>query len=51
LELSHQRPVSDVDNERFTVQCLERGPAPFVRLVRLIFLNIFYGFHLADVFL
>jgi len=42
LELSHQRPVSDVDNERFTVQCL-LGPATFVRLVRLIFFKYFLG--------
>lgn len=50
LELSHQRLVSVLDNERFTVQCLlERGPAPFV-LVRLIF-YMFYVIHLTDVFL
>ncbi|ROI62438.1 Transmembrane protein 94 [Anabarilius grahami] len=31
LELSQHRPVSVLDNERFTVQSLlERGPAPFV---------------------
>lgn len=47
---SHQRPVSALDNERFTVQCLlERGPAPFV-LVRLIF-YMFYVIQLTDVFL
>ncbi|XP_058637971.1 transmembrane protein 94-like [Onychostoma macrolepis] len=40
LELSQDRPVSVLDNERFTVQSLlERGPAPFV-LVLLLVLNL-----------
>ncbi|KAK2908555.1 hypothetical protein Q8A67_004392 [Cirrhinus molitorella] len=40
LELSEHRPVSVLDNERFTVQSLlERGPAPFV-LVLLLVLNL-----------
>ncbi|XP_042571911.1 transmembrane protein 94-like [Cyprinus carpio] len=40
LELSQERPVSVLDNERFTVQSLlERGPAPFV-LVLLLGLNL-----------
>lgn len=44
LELSQDRPVSVLDNERFTVQSLlERGPAPFV-LVRLVFFIIFSHF-------
>lgn len=41
LELSQERPVSVLDNERFTVQSLlERGPAPFV-LVRLVLYYLF----------
>ncbi|KAK9980582.1 hypothetical protein ABG768_000176 [Culter alburnus] len=40
LELSQHRPVSVLDNERFTVQrLLERGPAPFV-LMLLLVLNV-----------
>ncbi|XP_046693234.1 transmembrane protein 94-like [Silurus meridionalis] len=39
LELSQHRPVSVLDNERFTVQTLlERGPAPLA-LVALLVLN------------
>ncbi|KAL7852969.1 hypothetical protein SRHO_G00187540 [Serrasalmus rhombeus] len=40
LELSQQRPISVLDNERFTVQSLlERGPVPLA-LVLLLMLNM-----------
>ncbi|MCJ8747721.1 hypothetical protein PDJAM_G00156500 [Pangasius djambal] len=43
LELSQHRPVSVLDNERFTVQTLlERGPAPLALVVLLVLNTLRY---------